>query len=74
LKGIWKKWLFVSEKIGNFMSRVILTLLYFTIFAIPGIASRLFTDKLQIKKRKTSYWVDIKDKVPKDIEESRNQG
>lgn len=68
------KWMFVAEKIGNIMSRLILTLIYFTIFAIPGISSRLFSDKLQIKKKMSTYWIDVKDKVPKDLEESRRQG
>ena len=71
---LWKKWLSVSEKFGNVISRIILTLLYFTIFAIPGIASRLFLDRLQTKAKKTTYWIDAKNKVPKSLEESRNQG
>jgi len=66
--------MFAAEKIGNIMSRLILTLIYFTIFAIPGISSRLFSDKLQIKKKKSTYWSDVKDKVPKDLEEGRRQG
>lgn len=74
LVRLWKKWLHVSEKFGNTVSRIILTVVYFTIFAIPGIVSRLFSDRLQAKTKKTTYWIDAKDKVPKSLEESRNQG
>lgn len=74
LTPLWKKWLRISEFIGNIMSRIILTVLYFTLFAIPGIGSRLLSDKLQIKSRKESYWINAKGKVPKNLEESRNQG
>jgi len=56
------------------MSRIILTLLYFTIFVIPGVASRLFSNKLRIKGSKNTYWQDVKDKVPKDLEDARDQG
>ena len=71
---LWNKWLYVAEKIGNFTSRILLTVLYFTLFAILGILSRLFSDRLQIKEKKSSYWADAKDKVPKSLEESRDQG
>jgi len=71
---LWNKWLYIAEKFGNVVSRIILTLLYFTIFSIPGIASKLFSDKLQIKKKKNTYWIDTKTKVPKNLEEGRMQG
>ena len=74
LHFIWKNWLKVSEFIGNIMSRVILTVLYFTIFSIPGVASKLITDKLQIKKDKDTFWIDAANKVPQTLEESRRQG
>lgn len=74
LHFIWKNWLKVSEFIGNIMSRVILTVLYFTIFSVPGVASRLITDKLQVKKDKITFWIDASNKVPQTLEESRKQG
>ena len=74
LDFIWKNWLKVSEFIGNIMSKVILTILYFTIFSIPGVASRLITDKLQVKKDQNTFWIDATNKVPQTLEESRRQG
>ncbi len=74
LKAIWEKWKFISEKIGNVISRVILTVLYFTIFAIPGIAASLFSNRLRMKAKYKTYWLETPYKVPKTIEESKDQG
>ena len=74
LMSLWHKWMQISEFIGNIISRIILTVLYFTIFAVLGIIVRTFSDRLQIKTKKTSYWLDAKGKVPRNIEESREQG
>ena len=71
---IWQKWMFVSEKLGTTISMVTLTILYFTIFAILGITIRLLSDKLKMKRKYSSYWEDTTNKVPKNLEESRNQG
>lgn len=72
--GLWRKWLLISEFIGGIVSRIILTVLYFTFFALLGLVVRMFSDRLQIRTKKTSYWIDAKGKVPKNIEESRDQG
>ncbi|HUI52643.1 MAG TPA: hypothetical protein VLX60_12715 [Terriglobales bacterium] len=55
LKSVWEIWKRLAHKIGNFQARVLLTLLY----ALPvlpfGVAVRLFSDPLQIKRRPTAW-------------------
>ena len=74
LKSVWQKWMYISEKIGNIVSKIVLSILYFTVFSLPGIASRLFSDRLRIKAKHSSYWADAASKVPKNLEECREQG
>lgn len=71
---VWNKWKIITEKFGNIMSRIILAILYLTLFSLIGVPMRLFSDKLNIRKKKSSYWLDVKDKVPKNLEEARRQG
>jgi len=50
-------WLDFSLVLGSFMSRLILTVIYFSILMPWGIAVRLFSDRLEIKsKPQGSAW------------------
>lgn len=51
MRKLWKRWLWVGEKIGAVQSRVILGLFYFTLFLPVGIIYRLVADPLKIKTR-----------------------
>lgn len=66
-------WLGIAFVLGNIMSRVIITLIYFLIFTPMRFLSSLAgRDKLQLKKPQTnSYWSDIS--LPKDIEKYERQ-
>ncbi len=51
LRNLWSHWLVLARKIGQFQSRIILTLFYF-IFVTPfGLGVRLFSDPLHVKRR-----------------------
>ena len=55
-----------AEHFGNFMSGVILTILYFTVMLPYGFAFRLFSDPLGIKSRPgDSNWKPLSEKSPK---------
>lgn len=57
LKFLWKKWMAFSLVFGTFMSRVILTVLYFVLLLPYGILIRLFSDPLEVKTLpKGSAW------------------
>lgn len=53
-RNLWSHWLALAHKIGQFQSRVILTLFYFVVVTPFGLAVRAFGDPLQIKRRAIS--------------------
>ena len=60
-----------AKRVGNFQARVLLTLLYFSFFAIFAIPVKLFSDPLRLKSTKETYWIDKEIKKIKNIEEAR---
>lgn len=61
LKTLWNKWKAFSDWVGNIVARIIFTIFYFIILLIPGLIVTLFTDKLKIKSKVESTWIDRKD-------------
>ena len=58
--------------IGNFNSRVVLTLFYAIVVLPFGLAVRIFRDPLAIRQKRSSAWTDIKHPT-QTIEEGRKQ-
>lgn len=52
LNHLWRGWIEISKKIGNFNILLIFTLIYYVLLWIPGFYIRFFTDPLGIKKNK----------------------
>ena len=55
LKALWDAWKRVARRIANFQARVLLTLLYVIAILPFGLAVRLFSDPLRIKRRPTKW-------------------
>jgi len=71
LEDAWHNWKRIARAIGNFQSRVLLTIFY-VVFVFPfGIAVRLFSEPLLIKRRPTQ-WVERCDSVF-DLEWAKKQ-
>ncbi len=72
LREVWDKWLKISEFIGNIVSRVILTVLYFTIFIIPSVFLTLISDRFGkvFDKQKESYYIEEKIK-PENLDDAK---
>lgn len=66
-------WLGIAFVMGNIMSRIIITAIYFLVFTpMRFISSLAGRDKLQLKKPATdSYWLDIS--LPKEVEKYERQ-
>ena len=45
LRKAWDKWIEISEIIGNIVSKIVLTVLYFTLFAIPAAFLSFISDR-----------------------------
>jgi len=55
LKRIWEGWKKIAQKIGNFQARVLLTVFYGVLVLPFGLAARLFSDPLRIKRKPTEW-------------------
>ena len=66
-------WLGIAFVLGNVMSRIIISLIYFLLFTPMRLLGNLLgRDKLQLKRPQTdSYWLDIS--LPKDPKEYERQ-
>jgi len=71
LKRIWAAWKQIAQKIGNFQARVLLTVIYSVLILPFGLAVRLFSDPLRIKRRPEA-WLDHGDD-PSTMEWARRQ-
>jgi hypothetical protein len=72
LKKLWAAWKRIAHRIGDFQARVLLTLIYGVLVLPFGLAIRLFSDALKIKKR-PARWIDRPQDVI-DLEWARRQG
>ena len=71
LIALWLAWKRLAHKIGNFQARVLLTIIYAIVLLPFGVAVRLFTDSLAIKKR-PERWTDTPIE-PQDMTWARRQ-
>lgn len=76
IKKIWKKWLPISQVVGNFMGQLIMTVFYLIILLPLGVVIRLFNDALKVRNsklltQKTNFekW----DHPKQSLEESKKQ-
>ncbi len=59
LRNLWEGWKEIAEYIGDFQSRLLLTIFYFTIAVPFGLMVRLFGDPLNIRKLpEGSAWIN----------------
>lgn len=63
LRRLWAWWLRTAEVIGNFQSRVVLTVFYAVIVMPFGICVRLFSDRLRLRGSRSSGWTPIQSRV-----------
>ncbi|OGR87491.1 MAG: hypothetical protein A3A86_01745 [Elusimicrobia bacterium RIFCSPLOWO2_01_FULL_60_11] len=56
LRSAWEAWKKFSLIFGTFMSRVILTVIYFTAVLPWGAGIRLFGDPLDIRRASSNGW------------------
>ncbi len=77
LKKFWEGWKKIGQTIGDTVARVLLTVFYFTIMLPFGLATRLFGDRLDMKKWQHSSgsrpnWV-ARSTSDKQLDDARRQ-
>ncbi len=74
LLKVWRGWLFVAEKIGNFQGRVFFTVFYFIIAGPVALIYKAAADPLCMKRRNVSNWHSREeDTGPRTLEAARQQ-
>ena len=62
LRRIWEKWMAFAKIIGNFNSRVVLTLFYFLIVGLVSLLGGRWKNALRKKLPPESNWVPVSSK------------
>lgn len=60
LRQLWNRWLVLARKIGNFQSRILLTLFYFFVVTPFGLLVRGLSDPLHLRRKAgstSSRWI-----------------
>ena len=68
----WARWMRIAGVIGDFQSRVVLSLFYFVIVFPFGLVVRLFGDPLKIRRRRETGWTDFVARA-ETVEEGKRQ-
>jgi len=73
LLTIYKKWMWFAKVIGNFNTKIILSITYFLVFTPIRIVSSVFRDdplRREFEPEKDSYWLECerRDSDPKSYE------
>lgn len=63
-KGIWQKWMKIGEFIGYYITKLLLSLMYYTVFTVYRLIARLLRKDLLDLKMKgdiDTYWKEKED-------------
>lgn len=72
--GLWKAWQGFARRMGNYQSRVLMALIYFTVVLPFGLGVRLLADPLKIRRVKGgSNWQPKELCMRPSVEEAREQ-
>lgn len=72
LKKLWRGWKRFGHFMGDVVARVVLTLFYFTIMLPFSLIVTLFSDPLDMKRRKAPAWL-TRTTGDRNLEEARRQ-
>ena len=72
LNKFWRGWLRFGHLMGDIVGRVVLTIFYFTIMLPFSLIVTLFSDPLDMKKRKAPAW-QARITGDRNLEEARRQ-
>jgi hypothetical protein len=56
LKRLWEGWKKVGSAIGDFLARIVLSILYFTLVLPFGLITRLSRDPLDLHPKNSTQW------------------
>jgi len=72
-KEIWQRWTKIAKVIGEFQSRLILTIFYYLILAPMALCVRIFSDPLRLKRPGRVSWSPVSSSESCNIDGARKQ-
>lgn len=69
----WQGWLEIGRYFGDFQSRLLLTLFYFTVFVPFGAGLRLFGDPLRLRRPPEGSGWEARESLDAGLPASRRQ-
>ncbi len=70
---VWEGWKAVARRVGEFQSRLVLTILYLILIGPLAVLLQAFSDPLRLKaQKKDCYWLK-RDVNLSSLEEARRQ-
>lgn len=73
-KRAWEKWKAIAHKIGNFQSRLLLSVFYFMIVGPVAIVFRTRSDPLHLRSGSLGGWIETRGTSSKSMEGAQRQG
>jgi hypothetical protein len=73
VKELWRRWTIIARAIGEFQSRLILTIFYFFIMGPVALCVRIFSDPLRLKIPSRVTWSPVDRTAPRNIDEAKKQ-
>ncbi len=74
LRAIWRAWQALGRLIGDFVARLVRTILYFTIFVPFALGVRLLADPLDIRAHKKLSWWHTRTTQTRTMQDALRQG
>ena len=75
-KRVWQKWLRVGKIIGHYNTKLLLGLMFYTVFTVYGLVAKLLRkDFLDLKMREgaVSYWTEKEGKDGEGVKEGEGK-
>jgi hypothetical protein len=73
LSRLWERWKVIAWKIGDMQSRVMLLIFYFVILTPFGVAVKMLSDPLRLRRQDLSLWLPKERKTTDLWENARRQ-
>ena len=73
VKELSCRWTRIATTIGDFQSRLILTIFYFFVMGPVALCMRIFSDPLQLKLPSRVAWSPVDATTQRNIEAARKQ-
>lgn len=72
LSRLWSRWKVIAHAVGNFQSRVLLTIFYFLVIPPFALVVKLLKDPLQLHSvGHSSYWLERQDQPEPSVSVTR---